>query len=256
MEPKTEEPHWFWKLFRHPLFISVIAIVFFGIIINFIGFDISECKNQITKGDGLHWFWKLLRHPLFISVIATGFFGIMIAFIGSHLQHRNWHKQTEIESSNLIQGKVFDKRADILEEVFYVIPRRSQIFTQIFFAQSAILEAKKKNDRNAIKRFYEEYREYAELNDELEARSGVITTNMRIFFDWRKHQEIIPVFIEIHELFNQMHNKILRDAKSGNLSKDEFIKERKTIDDLRENLHLMFKEILYYPEIKNIEKAN
>ncbi len=214
----------------------------------------SECKNQITKGEQPHCFWKFLRHPLFVSVIATGIFGSMIAIIGNHLQHRSWVKQKEIEISKLIQGKVFDKRADILEEMFYVIARREQVLIQIFYAQSAILEAKQKNDRNSINRFYDEYHEYSELSEELEARSSAIVTNMRVFFDWRNHQEIIPAYIEIHELFNQMHNKILRDAKSRNLSKDEFIKERRKIDDFREKLHLMFKEILYYPEIKNIER--
>jgi hypothetical protein len=212
----------------------------------------SEHENNGPEDKDVAWYWKLLRHPLFVSVIATGFFGIIIAFLGDHWQHQTWVKQKEIELTKSIEGRVFHKRADILEELFYNIARREQILIQILHSQLTILEANRKNDRSAVNRFYDEYYKYSELSEELEARSSSLVTAMRVFFDWRKHPQIIPAYIKLLDRFNQIHNRILKSTKAGILSEEDIRKNIKDIDELREEFHLMFKDILYYPQITNI----
>ena len=169
----------------------------------------DDLKQNFIDMPRHSWVWNLLRHPLFVSVIATGVFGIVLACIGDYLQHNTWIKQKEIELAKSIQEKVFDKRAaDVLEDLFYTIARRRQLLKQILFTQLAMRSAKMTNDKAALNRFYDEGHKYSELSEEIEARSAGLVTTMRIFFDWREHQQIIPAYIEIHELFNQIHNKI------------------------------------------------
>lgn len=75
--------------------------------------DLIDALSKKTKKPWHH-------HLLLVALFSALIFGSIVVLLGSWLQHKNWKEEKRIATLIGFYKKTFDKRADIVREVFYL----------------------------------------------------------------------------------------------------------------------------------------
>jgi len=187
---------------------------------------------QVTQEQKTRWWHGLSRHPLVIALFSTLIFGGIVAGLGSWFQHTNWVQEHMIATRTSIYEKIYDKRAEIVSDIFYYIVWREQNCWNIF---------------STLKRG-EDYRPHWYKVQEIVAKHYALIEEMKIYFN---DNDLIKKINEIHSIWHNVEYKIVREdfSKKGKANEiEKFINEetekvRKLTSDVQSRLGFLIYRI-------------
>lgn len=195
------------------------------------------------------WLNELLRHPLFIASISTLLFGAVVAYLGSKFQHKNWKEQNTISHRMALEDKLFEKRADIIREMFFLLSENKQNAWALFHKSKAFIDAHKAGNIKNKKMFYGDIKQFVE-NDKLNIqKTSALAAEIKIFFDIYKDSALLVIFVKI---VNDIEELIERIESLESITKAQMSQIFENIDKQEDDLqHILGKNIYsltYYKE--------
>ncbi|MEW6668512.1 MAG: hypothetical protein AB1512_25145 [Thermodesulfobacteriota bacterium] len=198
---------------------------------------------------------EFLRHPIVIAVFSSGMLAVLVSKLGARLQHENWRKQEEMTRKKVAQEKLFDKRAEIIRRVFYLMKKREQVIWNSYHANKRQREAIKKGSKEFIVLFAQEAKEYRDLEQEVVSESNGLVEEMKIFFGVSEQSEeanFLKCFLEIDKIWHGVSYKIAREE----MGEDYINDESKKVDERRKRIHEGLRHLVYRNEPNPKEHAN
>ena len=176
-----------------------------------------------------HW----SRHPLVVAFFSTVIFGLIVAGLGSYFQHRNWKKQDEIARHKTQQEKLFDKRAEIAANVFYVIKKREINAWSMF---GACNDQERKSD----------FVKYWEIRGEIICEDTSLRQQIAIYFGLDREIEVLKTLDEIHDgIWHDVEDKLSKVPECKEVTKEFMHEKTKQSSELEDKIIERFREVLY-----------
>jgi hypothetical protein len=164
-------------------------------------------------------FWpsvlEFLNQPIIIAVVSSGVLAVLVAKIGAYFQHRNWKKQERMSRERVLQEKLFDKRAGVIKELFYLNKKREQNVWNLYHARGHADEANKYRDEEQ-----EIVSRYSALLEEIKIYFGVIEESDLLKSAWQIGQRWHSVVLKMpggnvkEEMINQISREVDEDRKA------------------------------------------